>query len=405
MMATKAATAMASGRSGVRIARLKLAHFRSYSRLDLDIGVGELRPILLVGPNGAGKTNLLEALSFLAPGRGLRGARLEEVTRIGAPAPWAVHAEAIVDGLPLAVGTGLAAAPPPRAARDEEVGGPRRVVRIAGDAGAGPQALARHFSLLWLTPAMDGLFRDGAGARRRFFDRIAATLHPDHGRHLAAFESAMRERNRLLAERGAGADAAWLGALEGRMAEQAVAIAAARRETVAHLDAAIGGPGADPAFPRATVAVKGWLEEMLAAASALETEEAYCARLAAERPRDAASGRTGSGPHRSDFVVSHRDKEMPAALCSSGEQKALLIGLVLAHAALVGTLGSRPPMLLLDEVAAHLDGDRLAALLAHVAALESQVWMSGTDADLFRGRGAAVRIFGVADGRVEPLGS
>ncbi len=402
-MATKAATARASGRSGVRIARLKLAHFRSYSRLDLDVGAEERRPVLLVGPNGAGKTNLLEALSFLAPGRGLRGARLEEVTKIGATAPWAVHAETVVDGLPLAVGTGLAVGPPSRAAADDEAGGPRRVVRIAGDGRAGPQALARHVPLLWLTPAMDGLFLDGAGARRRFFDRIALTLHPDHGRHLSAFESAMRERNRLLADRGTAADPAWLGALEGRMAEQAVAIAAARRETVAHLDAATGGLGADPAFPGATVAVTGWLEEMLAASSALGTEEAYCARLAAERARDAAAGRTGTGPHRSDFVVCHRDKEMPAALCSSGEQKALLIGLVLAHAELVGTLGSRPPMLLLDEVAAHLDADRLAALLSHVAALESQVWMSGTDADLFRAQGVAMRAFGVADGRVEPL--
>ena len=395
---------MASGRSGVRIARLKLAHFRSYARLDLDIGAAERRPILLVGPNGAGKTNLLEALSFFAPGRGLRGARLEEVTKIGAPAPWAVHAEAIVDGVPLAIGTGLDAAQPVPGT-DDEAAGPRRVVRIAGDGKAGPQALARHVTLLWLTPAMDGLFRDGAGARRRFFDRIVLTLHPDHGRHLSAFESAMRERNRLLAERGAGADPAWLGALEGRMAEQAVAIAAARRETVAHLDAATGGLATGTAFPRAVVTVKGWLEEMLAAASALETEEAYCARLAAERARDAASGRTESGPHRSDFTVLHRDKEMPAALCSSGEQKALLVGLVLAHAALVGTLGSRPPMLLLDEIAAHLDADRLAALLAHVAALESQVWMSGTDAGPFRAQGVDVRAFGVAEGRIAPLDS
>lgn len=386
--------------AGIHVTRLRLAQYRSYAALDLAIDAADRRPVLLLGPNGAGKTNLLEALSFLAPGRGLRGARLEEVTRVGAPTPWAVHAELLIDGEAVRVGTGLVAGPPAAAGGDEEAAGPRRTVRVHGRPEGGPQSLARYLSLLWLTPAMDSLFVEAAAARRRFLDRIVLTLHPEHGRHVTAFEQAMRERNRLLAARGCGADPAWLGALEARMAEQAVAIAAARRDTVGHLGAA-AATGSD-GFPGATITLAGWIEEQLGSASALETEDTYRARLAAERRRDAAAGRTGTGPHRSDLVVHHRDKAMPAALCSTGEQKALLVGLVLAHARLVAALGPRPPMLLLDEIAAHLDPHRLGALVALLAQLDSQVWMSGTDAGAFRAHAGRLKAFAVESGRIAP---
>lgn len=380
---------------GTRVTRLRLAHYRSHEALDLDLGTGGGHgPIVLLGPNGAGKTNLLEAISWLAPGRGLRAAPLAEVTRHGSAAPWAVHARLAVDGEAVEIGTGL-----PPGGQGE---GARRIVRIDGETASGPAALAGHVAMLWLTPAMDRMFLDPSSARRRFLDRVVLALHPAHGRHAAAFERAMRERNRLLAERGPRADPAWLEALEGRMAEQAVAIAAARRETVDALALRMTETGED-AFPPASAELSGWLEERLADAPALEVEDAYRELLARNRARDAAAGRTLEGPHRGDLAVRHRAKDMPARQCSTGEQKGLLLGLLLANLRLVAELGPRPPMLLLDEVAAHLDAARRRALFARLDGLASQVWMTGTDSALFDDLGAAARRFAVSPGALRPF--
>jgi len=389
MTACAATTDVSGDVRGISVARLKLSEFRNYPRLDLTLdSVGG--PVVLTGPNGAGKTNLLEAVSLLAPGRGLRGAPLPDIGRRAAATPWAVHARLATPYGAVDLGTGLQA---------ESVGPPRRRVRIDGENAGGPAALGRHVRLLWLTPAMDRLFMEGGAERRRFLDRIVLTLHGDHGRQVAAFERAMRDRNRLLVEQGAMADTAWLSALEARMAEAAVAIAAARRETVAQLDAC-ARRGASPAFPQAAIAVHGWLEERLAGASALDVEDAYREALRAQRSRDAAAGRTLDGPHRSDLEVVHLGKAMPAAQCSTGEQKALLIALVLAHADLTVAVTGGAPALLLDEIAAHLDAERRLALFDALAPLGGQSWLTGTDPALFSGLAGRSQAFHIEDGRV-----
>lgn len=389
MTACAAMTSKTNAAKGVSVARLKLSEFRNYARLDLPLDSGG-GPVVLTGPNGAGKTNLLEAVSLLAPGRGLRGAALPEIGRHGAATPWAVHARLATPDGPVELGTGL---------QTDGDGPPRRRVRIDGETAGSPAALGRYVKLLWLTPAMDRLFMEGGTERRRFLDRIVLTLHGDHGRQVAAFERAMRERNRLLAEYGTAADAAWLAALEGRMAEAAVAVAAARRETVAQLDAC-ARRGASPAFPQAAVSVSGWLEDGLAAQSALDVEDSYRDALRAQRPRDAAAGRSLVGPHRSDLEVLHLGKAMPAAQCSTGEQKALLIALVLAHADLTLAVTGGAPALLLDEIVAHLDAERRLALFDALAPLGGQSWLTGTDPALFAGLADRAQAFHIEDGRV-----
>lgn len=389
----------ATAAAGTHIARLSLSDFRSYATLRLTLDGGP-RPVVLTGANGAGKTNLLEAVSYLAPGRGLRGARLTEVARMGARGGWAVAAKLITPGGDADVGTGLAPGGG-TAFEENEDGGARRVVRIDGETAPGPAALGRHCAMLWITPAMDRLFTDAAAGRRRFLDRIVLALHPGHGRQVSAYEQAMRERNRLLSERGPRADPAWLGAVEGRMAEGAVAIAAARRDTVAQLGrrACIAAQGP---FPHAGIAISGFVEDLLAAGPALAAEDRFKAELQAMRPREAAVGRTLTGPHRSDLAVRHLEKDMPAHLCSTGEQKALLIGLVLAHAGLVAEVTGTAPMLLLDEVAAHLDAGRRAGLFDALSALDGQAWLTGTDRSLFEDLGERAQAFIIADGRVTP---
>ncbi|HUN51596.1 MAG TPA: DNA replication/repair protein RecF, partial [Candidatus Sulfotelmatobacter sp.] len=350
-----------AGLGALAVRRLLLTDFRCYAGLRLDIAAG---PVVLTGGNGAGKTNLLEAISFLSPGRGLRRARLTEVTRRGAApaAAWAVHAALAGPRGDCEIGTGLAPA---------EAGGDiaeRRLVRLDGAAATGPSQLAEVASVVWLTPQMDRLFSEGAAGRRRFLDRLVFGLDPGHARRVAAYEKAMRERTRLL--QSGRFDPAWVGALEGTMAEWGVAVAAARRDAIARLGAAL--EAASGPFPRALLGVEGLLERWLDEAPALAVEDRYRERLAERRGRDAEAGGAGEGPHRSDLRVAHAAKDMPAELCSTGEQKALLIAIVLANARLQAARRAAVPILLLDEVAAHLDAARRAALFEAIGALGAQ---------------------------------
>jgi DNA replication and repair protein RecF len=351
----------------VPVSRLAVTDFRSYASALIEPGPGF---VLLSGDNGAGKTNLLEAVSLLTPGRGLRGAALSEMARRGGENGWAVAAKA--DEIDIGTGTTAEALE-------------RRQVRING-ARASVNSLSEWLSILWLTPAMDRLFTGSAGDRRRFLDRLVLALEPSHAHHSSRYEAAMRARNKLLAEEGA-TDPAWLAALEEAMAEHGTAIAGARSRTVAALDERLGAAPEDE-FARAHIALEGWEGGDLAAV------------LAANRSRDAAAGRTTEGPHRQDLSVTHRAKQMPAARSSTGEQKALLLGLVLAHADLVTERRGTPPILLLDEVAAHLDPKRRLALFRRLEG-RGQVWMTATEPALFDGIGEASR-FHVQPGQITP---
>jgi DNA replication and repair protein RecF len=325
--------------------------------------------VLLFGENGAGKTNLLEAVSILTPGRGLRGAALSDMARQGGGGSWAVAAKlGEVD-----IGTGTLPGAPER-----------RQVRING-AAASVNSLSEWLSVLWLTPAMDRLFTGSTGDRRRFLDRLVLALEPAHAHHASRYEAAMRARNKLLADETW--DETWLGSLELAMAEHGEEIAAARVRTVASLDERLAA-APDDEFARAQIGLEGWNPTDLSR------------MLRGNRQRDAAAGRATEGPHRQDLAVRHRAKQMPAAQSSTGEQKALLLGLVLAHADLVADRRGEPPILLLDEVAAHLDPKRRAALFDRLEG-RGQVWMTATEAVLFDGIGAASR-FQVQPGRVTP---
>ncbi len=368
------------------IGRLALTEFRCYRALRLAL---DGRPVVLTGPNGAGKTNLLEALSLLAPGRGLRRARLADIRRRDAAgeAGWAVAVTIRGPHGPFEVGTGLVGA------------GERRVVRIDGEPANAQAELARLLGVVWLTPEMDRLFLEGSGARRRFLDRMIYGFDPDHARRLAAYEHAMRERTRLL--RSGRRDEAWLAALEETMAANGVAIAASRRVMAGRLRGALAeatGP-----FPRARLEVEGMVEGWLDEMPALEAEERFAARLAANRMRDAEAGRALDGVHRTDIAVTHLDREVPAAECSTGEQKALLIALVLADVRLRAAEREGPLLLLLDEVTAHLDAERRGALLDEIAMMEAQTWITGTDPGQFDGLGDRAQRLAVAGGVVTPL--
>lgn len=376
--------------------RLTLTDFRNHAQTRL---TSNGQSVILTGVNGAGKTNILEAVSFLAPGRGLRRARLGEVTRTDAGAEsaaedryWAVAADITGPDGPVTIGTGLD--PEPGNVRE------RRVVRVDGQTERAQSALAEHVAVVWLTPQMDGLFIEGPGARRRFLDRLVYAADPAHAGRVSAYEQAMRERARLLSEHGQGADATWLDALEAAMAEKGMAVAAARRDMVGRLAAFIDtGPAHRMGpFPGAELSLaggpEGWLDEM----PALAAEERLRRQLSEERRRDAHDGRTCSGPHRTDLEVRHAAKKREAQLCSTGEQKALLIGLVLAHARMQGVERGASPILLLDEVAAHLDQARRTALFDLIDGLNTQAWMTGTDPGLFDGMRDRAEFFQVADG-------
>jgi DNA replication and repair protein RecF len=373
------------------VRQLRLSDFRNYRQLRLEC---ERAPVVLVGPNGAGKTNLLEALSFLAPGRGLRRARLDEIcrrARNGEPdaASWAVAATLDTPDGRLAIGTGL------EPGRSE--GSPlRRAVRIDGRPAQSQTALGLHVAAVWLTPQLDRLFQDGPGERRRFLDRLVTALHPEHAGDAAAYENAMRQRSRLLAE--GNRDPHWFTALEDTMARHGVALAANRADTVHRLDAA-ARLGVGP-FPRASLAMAGEVDDWLSGMPALDAEDRLRSGLAASRLRDAESGTTSYGPHRSDLAVRHLDLDLPAADGSTGQQKALLVSIALAHARLVALLRGCAPLLLLDEIAAHLDAERRAALFDEVVALGVQSWMTGTDAELFAPLAGRAQVLHLADGSI-----
>jgi DNA replication and repair protein RecF len=369
---------------GVALCRLTLHNFRGYAGLRLEV---EPRPVVLTGPNGAGKTNLLEAISLLAPGRGLRRARLGEVDRIGA-GPWSVLARLQTPRGAVEICTAHV--------RDGEHG--RRTVQVDGSDLASQVGLAETLSVVWLTPAMDRLFQDGAGERRRFLDRLALSGDPAHATQLARYAHVLRQRAKLL--RAGRFDPSWLGGLERQAAAAGVAIAAARRHTVRGLAAAC----IDPAhgFPQPDLALAGELEDWLADAPALEVEERFADGLAASRRQDAETGMTALGPHRSDLLVHHRASGRLARDCSTGEQKALLVSLVLAQARLRAAEGERQSILLLDEVAAHLDPGRRAALFETVLALGAQAWLTGTDAATFAPLGARAQRFLVQNATLQP---
>ncbi|MDJ0948795.1 MAG: DNA replication/repair protein RecF [Alphaproteobacteria bacterium] len=376
----------ASDRLAVR--RLTLTNFRSYPTLRLGL---DRRPLVLVGANGAGKTNLLEAVSLLAPGRGLRRARLSELVHHDRPDDgWAVAATVDLPGGRTDIGTGMVK-PEPGADRAE-----RRAVRIDGATVRGPSALAEIVAMTWLTPEMDRLLVDAASARRRFLDRIVYGFDPAHAGRVAAYETAMRQRLRLL--RGGGGDPAWLAALETTMAEKGVAISVARRQVVDRLDRACAA--AETPFPQAGLRLLGAVEEWLAETPALAAEDRLRTALAANRAADGEAGRTSTGPHRSDLGVRYLAKDRPAETVSTGEQKALLIAIVLATARLQAAERGAAPLLLMDEVVAHLDKSRRNALFAELQALGAQAWLTGTDASLFAGLGDAAQFLRVDDGTV-----
>jgi DNA replication and repair protein RecF len=371
-----------------RIHRLTLTHFRNYRAASLETG-GDV--VALVGPNGAGKTNCIEAISFLSPGRGLRRATLDDVADLQGDGSWAVSAE-VEGALGLAtLGTGI---DPP----DPEATSTSRRCRIDREPVGSAIAFGDHLRMVWLTPAMDGLFMGAASERRRFFDRLVLAIDSGHSSRVSALDRSLRSRNRLLEERNT--DPHWLDAVERETAELAVAVAAMRGQTVTRLAAALRARGEASAFPSALIMLDGWMENALVSEPATTVEDRYRQILRDGRPRDAAAGRTLDGPHLTDLQVIYAPKNMPARDASTGEQKALLIGLVLAHAGLVAEMTGITPLLLLDEVVAHLDPSRRAALFDELSKLGAQIWMTGADPAAFAEVGGSGELFNVENGRV-----
>jgi DNA replication and repair protein RecF len=375
------------------IRRLTLTNFRSYHAAQ--VSLDRAGPVVLTGANGAGKTNLIEAISLLATGRGLRRATMEELAFAEGDGGWAISAE--VEGM-LGLGT-LGTGIEPPAGEDSA---PARRCRIDREPVSSAIAFADHLRVVWLTPAMDPLFNGPASERRRFLDRFVLAVDAQHASRVSALERSLRSRNRLLEDQRS--DPHWLDAIEHETAEVAVAVAAARAETVARLSSALEGARDDaPEFPVARIALQGWMEELLPLHSAVEVEDRYRALLKENRARDAASGRTLDGPHLSDLAVTHAAKNMPAANCSTGEQKALLIRLVLAHARLIKDMTGFAPLLLLDEVVAHLDPRRRASLYDGLSSLGAQVWMTGADPAAFGDIVSRAQMFTIRAGGVEPF--
>jgi DNA replication and repair protein RecF len=370
-----------------RIHRLTLTHFRNYRVAGLEAR-GDL--IVLVGPNGAGKTNCLEAISFLAPGRGLRRATLEDVADNQGDGSWAVSTE-VEGALGLAtLGTGI---DPPRGDASTS-----RRCRIDREPVTSAAAFGDHLRMVWLTPAMDGLFMGAASERRRFFDRLVLAIDSEHASRVSALERSLRSRNRLLEVRNY--DDHWCDAIERETAELAVAVAATRGQTAVKLAAMLRARGQASAFPSAEIALDGWMENALLGEPATAVEDRYRALLRDNRMRDAAAGRTLDGPHLTDLQVIYAPKQMPARDASTGEQKALLIGLILAHAALVAEMTGIIPLLLLDEIVAHLDPGRRTALFEELTGLGAQVWLTGADPAAFGDIGPSGEIFNVEAGRI-----
>jgi len=370
------------------VRRLTLHNFRNYHAAALD---ADARTIVLVGPNGAGKTNLIEAISFLAPGRGLRRATLDEVAFNEGDGSWAVAAE-IEGALGLAtLGTGIERS-------DNDVVITQRKSRIDREPVSSAAAFADHLRVIWLVPAMDTLFTGAPSERRRFLDRLVLAVDAEHAGRVNALERSLRSRNRLLEE--PRPDTQWLDAVEHETAELAIAVAGLRVETVRRLDGVLTSRKESP-FPPAQIALDGWLEQLIPLHPASEIEARYRDVLRDNRSRDAAAGRTLDGPHLTDLKVIYSAKEIAAADASTGEQKALLIGLVLAQARLLSEMTGDAPVLLLDEVVAHLDPARRAALQGELAELGAQVWMTGADPALFQEMTVNAAVVEVKAGKLE----
>jgi DNA replication and repair protein RecF len=374
-----------------RIARLILQDFRTYASLDLTVA----RPLVaLVGENGAGKTNVLEAISLFMPGRGLRRAELGEMARNDGPGSFAVSVTLDAPYGEHRLGTGIE--------HQNEGSRASRVCRIDGMSASSPTAFAEFLRIVWLTPDLDALFRGPAGDRRRFLDRLVLAVDAEHGTRVNALERALRSRNRVLEENPD--DRLWLDALEREVAELAIAVAAARRETVERLASLILETREEESpFPFATMGLEGDLDTLVATLPAVDAEDRYRATLREYRSRDRAAGRTLVGPQASDLLVRHGPKDIPANTASTGEQKALLIGLVLAHARLVASMSGIAPFVLLDEVAAHLDPRRRAGLYDALESLGGQVWMTGADPGLFAELQGRADILQVSAGMIEPI--
>jgi DNA replication and repair protein RecF len=371
--------------------RIGLTNFRNYTdcRLQLDAS-----SVILTGRNGSGKTNILEAVSLLSPGRGLRGAPFADLARLSGGGNWGVSAQLVLNGDEIRLGTGQ---------QQDSGNGQGRSVRIDGEQAPSFGTLGDYMQVLWLIPAMDGLFTGPASERRRFIDRIVSTFDSAHRTRLNQFERAVRQRNKMLELNESSAR--MFDAIESQIAELGVAISAARLEAAGHLSRLASQPDRTSAsgFPHAALSLEGLLEEALSEKAAVEVEDDYAAALALNRSRDRAAGRTLLGPHRSDLLVRHGPKDMPAHLCSTGEQKALLIGLILAHAkAVKDARGGLAPLLLLDEIAAHLDMLRREMLFEEIEALGAQAWLTGTDENVFAPLKERAQFFTIADGTAAP---
>lgn len=374
--------------------RINISQFRSYETLRLDLTGSDSRPagiIVLTGANGAGKTNILEAVSLLVPGKGLRGADILDIkNRVAAATDvWAVSAEVeTAGGQIVRIGTGL----------DRNV--KRRVVRINGKDAKTQNDLSEFISAVWLTPQMDRLFIEGASARRKFLDRLVYAYEPNHVMRINRYDKTMRERMKLL-QHEKQADPKWLATLEAQMAADAVAIAASRLTLLQHLQShAAALRYTAPLFPQPLLEMTGWVEQEMATRPAVDVENALKERLAAARNIDREAGRTHDGIHRSDLQVSYADKSMPAAQCSTGEQKALLVSILLAHTLMMQAEKGFIPLLLLDEVSAHLDAARREQLFVQLLALKGQVWLTGTDKGIFSPLAGAARFLHVEHGTV-----
>ncbi|MGD9649976.1 MAG: DNA replication/repair protein RecF [Dongiaceae bacterium] len=366
------------------MARLHLQNFRNYEALELEIS---FRPIVLTGPNGAGKTNLLEAISFLSPGRGLRSANLREIDNQTKAEAWSVFAALKLPKGAVEIGTGREAT----AAMD------KRRTHIDGKAIRGQAGLAEYVSITWLTPAFDRLFTDGASDRRKFLDRLVFGLDPVHADRLSVYEKSLRERRQILEQ--PSYDSAWLEAIEESLACQGAAIAEARSHLINRLNEVMSArPGH---FPAAVLGLQGGIDEQVAAHGKDRAQEWLRARLAQNRALDAEIGNAKYGPHRSDMLASYAAKNQPAPLCSTGEQKALLLSIILAHAKLIRDIRGAAPIVLFDEVAAHLDEQRRWALCQEITALHMQAWLTGTDADLFAGLKNQAQFLSLQSGIIE----
>ncbi|MDX2072958.1 MAG: DNA replication/repair protein RecF [Alphaproteobacteria bacterium] len=370
----------------LNISSLSLHHFRNYEAARLSVTPA---PVVLFGHNGAGKTNLLEALSLLVPGRGLRRAKLGDLKQASCADPWAVvaYANGLQGEVMIATGRDM------ENTSDIE----KRALKIDGKPAKSQADLTRHMSMLWLTPQMEQIFLESTSEARKFLDRLVYSFAAEHATHVNAYEQAMRERNRLLAL--GNADSSWLSALENTMAEKAAAIAAARLSTVQHINHAV--QGSTLSFPKPQLAVRGLVEDALAEGkSALEAENHFRDALCGGRNRDAAAGRTLAGPHRSELLVTHRERGVLAHLCSTGEQKALILSIILAQSRAGSMWNGVVPVILLDEVVAHLDPARRLELFAEICDSKAQVWMTGTDRSLFSGIESAAQFFEVRNGTI-----